>query len=165
MRPEGEAGRKPSNRKHKPSHELQKPTDWSPDGQFLLFGVGDFASSGQIWILRLGGDHKAQGDFVAANGRFSRDGRWIAYNSNESGRPEVYVVPFGIGTGKWQVSNTGGVLPIWRHDGKELFYWSSDNTLSSVSIDSKSQAIEVSAPRPVFRLRNPMGKRWTHKRS
>jgi eukaryotic-like serine/threonine-protein kinase len=137
------------------------PTDWSPDGQFLIFGVGDFASSGQIWILRLGGDHKAeplvQGNFVAANARFSPDGRWIAYNSNESGRPEVYVVSFGAGTGKWQVSNTGGVLPVWRHDGKELFYWSLDNTLSSVSVESKSPAIEVSAPRPLFRLRNPMG--------
>jgi eukaryotic-like serine/threonine-protein kinase len=137
------------------------PFDWSPDGRSLLFGIGDFASSGQIWMLPLDGNRKpvslVQGNFVAANARFSPDGHWIAYNSTESGRPEVYVMPFGSGVGKWQVSGAGGVLPVWRHDGKELFYWSLDNTLASVSIQLKSDAVEVGAPHPLFRLRNPVG--------
>ncbi|HTS56963.1 MAG TPA: hypothetical protein VMH03_05405, partial [Terriglobales bacterium] len=137
------------------------PFDWSPDGKSLLFGTGDFASSGQIWILPLAAAGKpvplVQGNFVAANARFSPDGHWVAYNSSESGRPEVYVMPFGSGSGKWQVSGAGGVLPVWRHDGKELFYWSLDNTLVSVPIQLKNDAVEVGAPHPLFRLRNPQG--------
>ena len=137
------------------------PSDWSPDGKFLLFGIGDFASSGQIWVLPLEGDRKpislVPGNFVAANARFSPDGHWVAYNSTESGRPEVYVMPFGSGAGKWQVSGSGGVLPVWRHDGKELFYWSLDNNLVSVPIQLKKDAVEVGAPHPMFRLRNPLG--------
>ena len=137
------------------------PSDWSPDGKSLLFGTGDFASSGQIWLLPLEGDRKpvslVQGNFVAANARFSPDGHWVAYNSTESGRPEVYVMPFGSGAGKWQVSGAGGVLPVWRHDGKELFYWSLDNNLVSVPVQLKKDAVEVGAPHTMFRLRNPQG--------
>ncbi len=138
-----------------------QPSDWSPDGKSLLFGIGDFASSGQTWLLPLEGDRKPvpllQGNFVAANARFSPDGRWVAYNSSESGRPEVYVMPFGNGGGKWQVSGAGGVLPIWRRDGRELFYWSLDNTLVSVPVQIKKDAVEVGAPHLVFRLRQPLG--------
>jgi dipeptidyl aminopeptidase/acylaminoacyl peptidase len=137
------------------------PSDWSPDGKSLLFGVGDFASSGQIWMLPLEGDRKpvplVQGNFVAASARFSPDGHWLAYNSTESGRPEVYVMPFGSGAGKWQVSGAGGALPLWRHDGKELFYWSLDNTLVSVPIQVKIDAVEVGTPHALFRLRSPLG--------
>jgi eukaryotic-like serine/threonine-protein kinase len=137
------------------------PSDWSPDGKSLLFGVGDFASTGQIWTLPLEGDRKpvslVQGNFVAANGRFSPDGHWVAYNSTESGRPEVYVMQFGGGAGKWQVSGAGGVLPVWRHDGKELFYWSLDNTLVSVPVTLKNDGVEVGASHPMFRLRSAQG--------
>ena len=137
------------------------PSDWSPDGKSLLFGVGDFASSGQIWMLPLEGDRKpvpvVQGNFVAASARFSPDGHWLAYNSTESGRPEVYVMPFGSGAGKWQVSGAGGALPVWRHDGKQLFYWSLDNTLVSVPIQVKIDGIEVGTPHALFRLRSPLG--------
>ena len=138
-----------------------QPSDWSADGKSLLFGIGDFASSGQIWILPLEPDHKpvplVQGNFVAANARFSPDGRWVAYNSNESSRPEVYLMPFGNGAGKWQVSGAGGVLPVWRRDGKELFYWSLDNALVSVPVEIKKDAVEIGAPHVMFRLRQPLG--------
>ena len=138
-----------------------QPSDWSPDGKSLLFGIGDFSSSGQIWVLPLESDRKpvplVQGNFVAANARFSPDGRWVAYNSSESGRAEVYVTPFGNGGGKWQVSGAGGVLPIWRRDGKELFYWSLDNTLVSVPVQIKKDAVAVGAPHLMFRLRPPLG--------
>jgi Tol biopolymer transport system component len=59
----------------------------------------------------------------------SPDGRWIAYQSNESGRPEVYVRPFPGPGGKWQVSSTGGVLPIWSPNGRELFFQNLDNRI------------------------------------
>ncbi len=89
--------------------------------------------------------------------RFSPDGHWIAYSSNESGRPKFYVVPFGNGTGKWQISNGGGTLPVWRRDGKELFYWDADNTLVSVLITLKQGEVDVGAAHQLFRPLNAIG--------
>jgi eukaryotic-like serine/threonine-protein kinase len=139
----------------------RNPFDWSPDGKSLLFGVGDFTAKGQIWVLPLTGDRKpvplTQDTYVTNSTRFSPDGHWVAYASNESGRLEVYVMPFGGGTGKWQVSTTGGLQPVWRRDGKELFYWSQDNTLVAVPITLKPDGIEVGAAHPLFRFNNPVG--------
>jgi len=139
----------------------RSPFDWSSDGKSLLFGVGDLSSTGKIWVLPLAGDRKpvllTQTTFETLTARFSPDGHWVAYSSNESGRQEVYVMPFGGGTGKWQVSGTGGVQPLWRRDGKELFYWSADNTLMSVPITLKPGIAEVGAAHPLFRFNNPVG--------
>jgi Tol biopolymer transport system component len=139
----------------------RNPLDWSPDGKSLLFGVGDLATKGQIWVLPLAGDHKpaplTQNTVVATSARFSPDGHWFAYSSNESGRPEVYVMPFGGGAGKWQISSAGGSQPVWRRDGKELFYWSAENTLMSVPITLKTGVVEVGAAQQLFRFNNPVG--------
>lgn len=136
-------------------------TDWSADGRFILFGVGDSATTGEMWVLPLEGDRKPQrlveGNFVAANGRFSPDGRWVAYNSDETGRQEIYVTSFPKGAGKWQISGNGGTLPIWSHDGKELFYWALDNTLVSVPMTVTKDAVEAGAPHPLFRLSHALG--------
>ena len=137
------------------------PYDWSPDGKSLLFGVGDGSSTGQIWVLPLTGDRRpvpvTPAAFAAISARFSPDGHWVAYSSNESGRQEVYVMPFGGGAGKWQVSGTGGSQPVWRRDGKELFYWSTDNALMSVPIALKPGVAEVGAAHALFRFNNPVG--------
>jgi len=126
-----------------------------------LFGVGDLSSTGKIWLLPLAGDRKPvpvmQNTFETTSARFSPDGHWLAYSSNESGRQEVYVMPLGSGTGKWQVSSAGGVQPVWRRDGKELFYWSADNTLMSVPIALKPGVAEVGHVHPLFRFNNPVG--------
>src|SRR5712692_3112352 len=61
--------------------------------------------------------------------------RWIAYASNETGHREVYVRDFPAGSHKWQVSNQGGLLPRWRHDGRELFYLTPDGTLMAVTVN------------------------------
>ncbi len=139
----------------------RSPFDWSTDGKSLLFGVGDLSSTGQIWALPLAGDRKpvpvTQTGFAALSAKFSPDGNWVAYSSNESGRLEVYVMPFGGGTGKWQISSAGGSQPVWRRDGKELFYWSADNTLMSVPITLKTGVVEVGAAHPLFRFNNPVG--------
>jgi hypothetical protein len=135
--------------------------DWSPDGNSLLFTVGDTAATGQIWMVPLTGEHKAvpliQGNFVAAWPRFSPDGHWIAYSSTESSRPEVYVIPFHGGTGKWQISNTGGTGPVWRPDGKELFYWSADNSLMSVEISLQTGVVELGTARALAHWNSPIG--------
>jgi eukaryotic-like serine/threonine-protein kinase len=140
---------------------VRTPLDWSPDGKSLLFLVGDKASTGQIWTLLLAGDRKplpvTQNTVVAVSARFSPDGHWVAYTSNESGRQEVYVMPFGGGAGKWQISSTGGVQPVWRRDGKELFFWSAENTLMSVPITLKPEGVEVGAAQQLFRFNNPVG--------
>jgi eukaryotic-like serine/threonine-protein kinase len=134
--------------------------DWSPDGKSLLFTVGDTASTGEIWMAPLTGEHKpaplVQGNFVAAWSRFSPDGHWIAYSSTESGRPEVYVIPFNGSIGKWQISDAGGTAPVWRRDGKELFYWSADNSLRSVEISLKSGVVEIGVPRILAHWNSPI---------
>jgi len=81
---------------------------------------------GDIWLLTLDGNTPRpwlQTVAVEIEPAISPDGRWIAYVSNESGQPEVYVGPVS-GTGKWQVSTEGAAEPLWSRDGTELFYWS-----------------------------------------
>ena len=107
---------------------VQVPVSWSPDGRFLAYSSvsGAAASVRRIWILPLEGKHEPQ-EFAktgSLNGaaRFSPDGHWIAYSSNESGRSEVYVQPFPGPGGKWQTSTEGGNWPVWAPSGRELFY-------------------------------------------
>lgn len=75
-----------------------------------------------------------QTDMRGTNGRFSPDGRWLAYESSESGRAEVYVQPFPSTGAKWSISRNGGRLPRWRRDGKELFYVTAEGKLAAVPI-------------------------------
>jgi len=139
----------------------QVPSDWSPDGKSLLFSIGDLVGQGQVWLLPLTGDRKpvavAQTGSVSQNARFSPDGRWIAYASNESGKFQVYVIPSSRTAGKQQISSAGGLQPVWRRDGKELFYLALDNTLMSVPITLSKEGVEVSAARQLFRLPRLVG--------
>jgi eukaryotic-like serine/threonine-protein kinase len=105
----------------------QNLTSWSADGQFMAyFEVGGAGTAlRDIWILKPG-DRSVQ-PFLATQfnegaASFSPDGRWLAYISNESGRPEVYVQPYPGPGGKWQISTGGGTEPLWNHNGRELFY-------------------------------------------
>jgi Tol biopolymer transport system component len=127
-------------------------TSWSADGRFLAFGEQDPKTGHDVWILPVGGDRKPY-PFVRSPsqewfGEFSRDGRWIAYESDESGRSEVYLRPFPGPGGKWQASTEGGTRPEWSHDGRELFYFESDR-LMRVTVDS-GQALVVGRPELLF---------------
>jgi eukaryotic-like serine/threonine-protein kinase len=108
------------------SDELKIAEDWSPDGRFLAFMSRGKETSWDIWILPMEGDRKPfpwlKTPAFEANAAFSPDGGYIAYESNESGRGEVYVQSFPGPGGKWQISAGGGAEPRWRADGKELFY-------------------------------------------
>src|SRR5262249_52825139 len=119
------------------------PLDWSSDGRLLIYRT----ASGAISALPLNGERKAVGILEMKMGTggaaLSPDGKWLAYNSNESGIPETYVVPLRISAegrpstpgGKWQVSDGGGAHPFWRRDGKELFFANTSlNTLMATAI-------------------------------
>jgi eukaryotic-like serine/threonine-protein kinase len=79
--------------------------------------------------------------------QFSSDGRWIAYNTNESGRYEVYVTAFPSTGEQWQVSHDGGVQPVWRQDGRELYYLRLDGVLTSVAVQTAARPVFSSASR------------------
>jgi hypothetical protein len=79
----------------------------------------------------------------------SPDGRWIAYTSDETGNPEVYVQSFPTPGGKWQISTSGGADPRWRRDGRELFFISSDRKLMAVEVKSDS-VFQAGLPRELF---------------
>jgi eukaryotic-like serine/threonine-protein kinase len=107
------------------------------------------ATGTDIWVLPLVGDRKpwplAQTKFNESQPRFSPDGHWIAYTSDESGRSEVYVQPFPGPGGKSQVSTDGGNWPIWARNGRELFY-ANGNKMMSVSITTHP-SFDASTPR------------------
>jgi len=97
---------------------------------------------------------------------FSPDGRWIAYQSNEPNRPQVYVAAFdgshGASGEKWQISSAGGVGPRWRPDGKEIFYVSPDNTLMAASVSGAESIFHVGSVERLFTLRPPGTPRYPY---
>jgi eukaryotic-like serine/threonine-protein kinase len=129
--------------------ELKMPTSWSPDGRYIVYLV-----KGDLWVLPLFGDRKPfpflQTEFAELHGQISPNGRWMAYTSDESGVPEVYVQSFPKrGQGKWRISVNGGAQPQWRRDGRELFYLAADRKLMVVSIEGQA-AFAPSTPMMLF---------------
>ena len=87
--------------------------------------------------------------FSEMQGRFSPDGRWVAVQSTESGRPQIYVQSYPVPSSRWQISTTGGVDPEWRADGRELFYRSLSDTLMVTPI-TPGETFEWGTPQPLF---------------
>jgi eukaryotic-like serine/threonine-protein kinase len=123
--------------------------EWSADGKHLVYQKQSGPTGASVWAIPTGGDHKpflvvkpesAQGSVNYS--RLSPDGRWLAYSLLDSGREEIYVTSFPGGTGRWQVSSDGGTFPVWRGDGKEIFY---------VGYDSQLHAVETIARADEFR--------------
>jgi eukaryotic-like serine/threonine-protein kinase len=123
-------------------------TDWSADGRFISFIRG-----GDLWVLPLTGDKTpvriAETKANDRRGRFSPDGKWIAYESNFSGRFEVYVQRFPLTSDRWQVSVDGGGSAFWRSDGSELFFLGLEQSVMSVAI-TPGTSFQASAPRKLF---------------
>ena len=130
------------------------PFDWSRDGRFLIYGIIDPKTRWDLWTLPLDGDKKPvpflQTDADERQAQFSPNGRWVAYMSNELGRNEVYIRPFPVAAGKWQISIGGGEQPRWRRDGKELFYLSGDHKLMAVEVGTDSPTFSHSGPVALF---------------
>jgi Tol biopolymer transport system component len=126
--------------------------DWSPDGRFLLYATWGLDTD--LWLLPLSGDRKpiplATTPFNERDSRFSPDGRWVAYTSNESGRMEVYVQPVPPTGEKWQLSTSGGDRPRWARSTSELFYMSVPGNRWKVVEIRKAPPFEVGAPKDLF---------------
>ena len=135
---------------------------WSSDGRYVLFQTHTNQSNSpwEIWAQPLFGDRKpfpvAQNpQFLRGDPTLSRNDEWLAYDSDESGRPEVYLTTFLRDGGKWQISTNGGSCPRWRADGRELFYMSLDNRIMSVAITEQASRVVTGKPQPLFQA-NPV---------
>ena len=137
----------------------QWPSSWSPDGKVLVFTKWSEKTEGDIWFLRLEGDRKPEVFLqTAANEqapRFSPDGRWLAYTSNESGKYEVFVRPFPSGDRKWQISTGGSSSARWSADGKELFYLQ-DKTMMAVAVSAEGSSFSADKPRKLFEVQSAL---------
>ena len=135
--------------------------DWSRDGRYLLSSTGQRnpKTASDIWVLPFS-DKKAfpylQTEFNEDNCKLSPDGRWLAYQSDESKRNEIYVMTFPMPSGKWQISTGGGRIPAWSRDGRELYYVSADNKLMAVEI-KPGVKFEAGVPHPLFDVRPGAG--------
>jgi Tol biopolymer transport system component len=118
------------------------PVSASLDERFLLYQRNGPKTAGDLWALPLEGEQKpfpvVQTTFDKPAGQFSPDGRWIAYQSNESGQFETYIRSFPVTGEKWEMSTRGGTQPRWRHNGKELYYVAPDARLMAVSITASA---------------------------
>jgi Tol biopolymer transport system component len=142
-------------------------SSWSADGRYLLYFSADPKTGTDLWALPMTGDRKPfsflKTSFAEALGQFSPDGRWVAYQSNESGRHEVYVRPFvppgGAGapsetlSGRWQVSTTGGMHPAWRPDGKEIYFISPAGEMMAAPVAVSGSALVPGTPIRLFQTR------------
>jgi len=130
------------------------PTSVSPDGDRLVFFRGGDGTNYDIWMMPLSGEGEPtpfiQTEFDETWGMISPDGRWLAYTSNESGGPEIYVTAFPEHGRKWQVSTDGGVTARWNADGSEILYHAPDGALASVRIESRMGGLLIGEPTPLF---------------
>jgi eukaryotic-like serine/threonine-protein kinase len=125
--------------------------DWSPDGRRIAFqlSAGDTATNDEIWIYSLAERRAARAWDAAGNlssPRWSPDGRWLAYVSDETGAPEVYIRAVSGSAVALRVSTAGGEFPVWRADGRELYYRVSDGAIMAVGI-KLGPATTLSPPR------------------
>ena len=131
------------------------PTDWAFNGQWIAYESGTKETLGDLWVMPTSGGKPTPylaTKFNEKDGHFSPDGNWLAYSSDESGSPEIYVRPFpNAHAGQWRISNAGGTDPRWRRDGEELFYVSSDGTI--MAVDWKpSTPLQRPVPKALFHV-------------
>ncbi len=136
--------------------EPKGPTSYSRDGKYLLFSSYATDTKADVWIMSMEGETDIQPllrtEFMEGGAVFSPDGKWVAYSSDESGRFEVYVMPFPGPGRKWQVSSAGGLTPRWRGDGGELYFQTLNNQIKAVSLGYQDSALIVGADEELFQF-------------
>lgn len=131
-------------------------TSWSPDGQTLLYNESVPASGWDIWQFSTVTNQTTpfvQTSFNEVHGRFSPDGRSVAYSSDESGQWEVYLRPATGSGARVPLSTGGGFEPRWRGDGKEIFYLTPDRRIMAVDVRVTGGTFEAGTPRTLFNAR------------
>jgi len=132
--------------------------DWSRDGRYLIEQVNDPKTrSSDIWVIPTFGDRKPfpyiNTEFQEGNAKLSPNGQFLAYDSDESKRVEVYVQTFPEHRGKWQISTGGGRFPVWSRDGRELYFISADNKMMAVEVKASGTKFDAGVPKPLFDVR------------
>jgi len=128
------------------------PHSWSPDGRIIAMQSAGEGGQTDIWTLPVeGGEPEpfVKTPFREAGPSFSPDGRWLAYWSDETGRPEIFVASYPPGGGKWQVSDGGGTQPRWSGNGRELFF-RTDDGLMSVTVSVEGESFRAGKPEMLF---------------
>ena len=137
------------------------PTDWSRDGRYILFGVISPGTKSDVWAITTA-DRKASPilNTIYSEGfaALSPDGKWLAFQSDQSGRDEVYVQPFEGATAgakkRWLVSSGGGGLPRWRGDGSEIFYMTSGGRMMVVGLHPSGGDFQFEPAHMLFQTRS-----------
>jgi eukaryotic-like serine/threonine-protein kinase len=138
------------------THDSYKTAnDWTPDGKSLVYM--NLISYPSLWVHDFApgkSDYQLlKTSFAEAEAKFSPDGHWLSYTSEETGRSEVYVVPYPGLNGKWQVSTNGGAQARWRKDGKELIFVSPEGKLMSAAVSAAAGTFKAETPKPLFESR------------
>ena len=139
---------------------MKAAQSWSPDGSTILFNATNPKTAIDLWMIDAKRDATprmfAGGNADQCCGRFSPDGKWIAYVSNESGRPEVFVRPTAGNAEPIPISKNGGGTPDWRTVGGELYYVSPENRLMAVPVTTTGGIFKAGPPVPLFQLQSWM---------
>jgi serine/threonine-protein kinase len=129
------------------------PVAWSPDGNVIVVQTGGGPTGDDLYFLEIGVEDKVEPfratPFNESAPAFSPDGRWIAYVSNETGRPEVYVSSYPPGGGIWQISDSIGDQPRWSRSGRELFF-RTDEGVMAVDVDGSGESFRADKARLLF---------------
>jgi len=144
------------------SPSRQGITDWSRDGHFIIYEESSPDTGADLWTLAVTSEGRPapgarpqpyiRAPFDQRLARFSPDGHWVAYQSDESGQYEVYVQAFPEPREKFRISNAGGTFPQWGSTSHELFFLSKDAKLLSARLSPKDSSMEAYAPRDLFSL-------------
>jgi len=139
------------------SAELKYNPQWSPDGQSLVYSQLNTKTNFDLYVLSLAGDKKPtsllQTNFIESQARFSPNGRWVSYISNETGQFEVYVESFPTTGAKLAISTGGGSQPQWRADGRELYYYAADRKLMAVEVNGDGPTFKAGEAKSLFEIR------------
>jgi dipeptidyl aminopeptidase/acylaminoacyl peptidase len=140
------------------------PTGYSQDGRLLLFERA--AESGEVWVLDVESGEASpvrQTKFGEGGGKFSPDGKWIAYHSDESGEWHIYVMPWPDRGRRWQVSKSPAVYPTWTDGGRELMFHEIGGTILAARVSGEGGTFVVDEPAPRLEIGGPNagGARWS----
>ena len=135
---------------------IEIPETFSPDGRYLVYSrhVPRIEATNHLWVLPLFREGKpfqiVPTTFEERFASISSDGKWVAYQNNESGRNEIYITTLPSGGPKWQVSTNGGISPKWRKDGKELYFLDGLDNIVTVDVNASANAVHLGVPHALF---------------